>query len=55
LTQNEILAKEIVDNILDDMLNRFGFAAAWGEYDLDVQEEILEEWINIVARALENQ
>jgi hypothetical protein len=50
-----MLGKEIVDDILDEMRGRKGFDAAWDDCDSDVQEEIREEWINLVVRALENQ
>lgn len=49
------IAKCIIFEILQDLTNRIGLKNKWHEIDTDIQEEILEEWHNIVIRNLKNK
>jgi hypothetical protein len=52
VTKNEILAREIVARLLNDLEGRKGFDHMWEELDADIQWEIQEEWRKLVIEAL---
>jgi hypothetical protein len=39
---------ELVDAIVQDLTDRRGLAAAWGELEPDVREHVRQQWIRIV-------
>lgn len=41
-------AEEIVDRILHDLQGRKGLGNEWDEIDPEIQQEIREEWIQLV-------
>jgi hypothetical protein len=45
-------AEEIVLSIVDEMTGRRGIGNSFEECDDDIQEEMLETWINIVNEKL---
>ena len=45
-------AKNIVAALLEDLTDRRGLRQAWDSIDEDVQEEIIEEWVEIVEALL---
>jgi hypothetical protein len=44
--------EEIIFSILQDFTNRRGLRQQWEEIDDNIQEEIIENWINIVKNKL---
>ena len=42
-------AKRCVKGILKDLCDRSGLQNAWDEIDEDIQREIQEEWVSIIA------
>lgn len=40
------LAEEIAFAILGDVTNRKGWENEWDEFDAEIQEEILQEWVD---------
>lgn len=53
-SQDDAMTAEakVVDDIISDMTSRRGLRHAWDDIDEDVQAEIRETWIAIVANAL---
>lgn len=45
-------AKEIVNAIIADLTDRRGLRQEWEQIDSDIQEDIRQEWIEIVETAL---
>lgn len=45
--------KFIVDEIIEDILNRSGLGDEWEQIDKDIQEEIKEKWCKIINETLE--
>lgn len=45
-------AENIAFQILADMTDRRGFRQAWENVDEDIQEEIIQTWINIAKKEL---
>lgn len=45
-------AKNIAYDILADMTNRNGLDNEWEQIDVDIQEEIIQKWIQIVENTL---
>jgi len=44
--------EKIVFSIINDFTDRRGLRQEWEQIDNDIQEEIIEEWINIVKKQL---
>lgn len=49
---NDQKADQIVEAILMDFTGRRGLRQEWEKIDEDIQEEIKQEWLNIVKRIL---
>lgn len=49
----KVLAKKIVNDILDDLSDRSGLSNEWDMIDEEIQEEIIATWVNIVERHLQ--
>ena len=47
-----VVAKEIVEIILDDLTGRSGGDGFWDGIDEDIQEEIKEEWGKLITAKL---
>jgi len=45
-------ARKAVDDILKDICDRSGLQNAWEEIDEDIQEEIKEEWVDVILEAM---
>lgn len=52
LNQINILAKQIVNDIVEDLSDRRGLRQEWDAIDEDVQEEIKEEWIAMIKKRI---
>lgn len=46
------MCREIAQEIVDDMTGRSGADGWWDGIDPDIQEEILEEWTDIIRRGV---
>jgi Mor family transcriptional regulator len=46
-------AKQIVNLIVDDLRDRAGLGDEWDAIDLETQDEIKEEWVELVEEELE--
>ena len=44
---------KIVQEIIDDILDRRGFGDEWEQMSPEIQEEIKNEWIEIVKKNIE--
>lgn len=49
---NEPVQRRIAFRILQDMTDRRGLRQEWEQIDDDIQEEIIEEWIGLIAAEL---
>ena len=45
-------AKRIVFNLISDLTDRRGLRQEWDQIDEDIQEEIIQTWIDIVEKEL---
>jgi len=54
MDHEERIATRCVDNILKDMTDRRGLRQEWDNIDEDIQEEIKEEWRQIIIRELKS-
>jgi hypothetical protein len=52
-SENEKTAKRIVDAIMEELCSRSGLEDAWEDCDEEIQEEIRDSWIEIVANNME--
>lgn len=50
-----ILADSIVDAVLKDLFGRSGFDNAWDECDQDIQDEIKDDLVVLVAGVLASE
>lgn len=50
--KNRILAKAIVNAIVDDLEDRDGLHDAWEEINIDYQMEVIHAWEEIVMECL---
>jgi hypothetical protein len=52
LNDKKIRARQIVDKIVDDLTDRAGLENVWEELDEDIQNEIKQEWQEIIISNL---
>lgn len=49
-TDNEV--ERIIENIIRDISNRRGIGSEWEQIDIEIQEEIKNEWRMIIRQIL---
>jgi len=52
---DDVAAKLIVDDIIDDLCDRRGLRQEWDETDEDIQKEIKDTWKNIILQHLKRR
>ncbi len=50
LNEINIISKQIVEAIIEDLSDRKGLQNEWDELDDETEKEIIEEWIKIVKK-----
>lgn len=45
---DDVMARLIVDDIVEDLTDRKGLGNEWEEIDEDIQQEIKDNWKNII-------
>ena len=50
--EKRVLAQKIVAGLLQDFTDRRGLGQEWEQIDEEIQEEIVEEWTQIVEKEL---
>jgi len=46
------IGRRIVDLIISDLSDRRGLGQEWDQIGSDIKQEIIEEWANIVEKAI---